>query len=303
MNPIDIMLLAFLFGFSPIAFYIFGRAKFTIEGGVKMFSRYRLHLTILLLILGMKSFLDLFNDPIKDVYHADFTPLIHSIEGDAVLWVQDALLSNWMTIFLLAVYLVGYIFLYNFSFALFAYMDKRKAANDVIFNNLIILVMSIPFYWFFPVYVTSWPKVLDPSAAAVVPGMDALAYNYHPWVNEFFQLHDPFDNCFPSLHFAVPFAILIILIRSVPGFKLYKWFLGIMTALTALAIVYLGIHWIIDIFAGMAVALVSVYLTERYGDRFWRRLDGAYAKAEKRYDDWLARRKSATDNPPPAHPD
>ena len=76
-----------------------------------------------------------------------------------------------------------------------------------------------------------------------------------------------------------------------------------MTALTALAIVYLGIHWIIDIFAGMAVALVSVYLTERYGDRFWRRLDGAYAKAEKRYDDWLARRKSATDNPPPAHPD
>jgi membrane-associated phospholipid phosphatase len=293
MNPIDIALLAFLFGFSPIAFYIFGREKFTIDGGVKMFSRYRLHLAILLGILVMKSALDTLNDPIKEAFSLDFTPLIHSIEGDAVLQVQRALLNDWVTLFLIIVYLIGYIFLYNFSFALFAYMDKRKVANDVIFNNLIILVISIPFYWFFPVYVTSWPKVVDPGATAIVPGMDALAYNYSPEINAFFQLHDPFDNCFPSLHIAVPFAILIILIRTVPGFRLYKWFLGIMTALTGLAIIYLGIHWIIDIFAGMAFAGASVLLTERYSDGFWRRLDGAYAKAEGWYDKRMAARKAS----------
>jgi len=293
MNPIDLALLAFLFGFSPVAFYIFGREKFTINGGVMMFSRYRIHLAILLGILVMKSALDLLNDPIKEALSLDFTPLIFSIEGDAVLHVQRALLSDGMTLFLLIVYLIGYIFLYNFSFALFAYMDRRKVANDVIFNNLIILVMSIPFYWFFPVYVTSWPQVHDPSATAVVPGMQALAYNYSPQINQFFRLHDPFDNCFPSLHVAVPLAIFIILVRTVPGFRLYKWFLGIMTALIAVAIIYLGVHWIIDIFAGMAVAVVSVYLTERYSDGFWRRLDGAYARAVKWYDERKGSKKAS----------
>ncbi|MFH0816857.1 MAG: phosphatase PAP2 family protein [Methanobacteriota archaeon] len=283
MNPIDLALLAFLFGFSPVAFYIFGRAKFTLEGGVMMFSRYRIHLAILLGILVMKSALDMLNDPIKEALNLDFTPLIFSIEGDAVLHVQRALLSDGMTLFLLIVYLIGYIFLYNFSFALFAYMDRRKVANDVIFNNLIILVISIPFYWFFPVYVTSWPFMAGQGGGAVVPGMQALAYNYSPQVNEFFVLHDPFDNCFPSLHVAVPFAILLILVRSVPGFRLYKWFLGVMTALIAVAIIYLGVHWITDIFAGMAVAAVSVFLTERYSDGFWGRLDGAYAKAVRWY--------------------
>jgi membrane-associated phospholipid phosphatase len=243
-------------------------------------------------ILGMKSFLDMFNDPIRDALSLDFTPLIHSVEGNSVLVVQQALLSEWTTIFLLTVYLIGYIFLYNFSFALFAYMDRRKVANDVIFNNLIILVMSVPFYWFFPVYVTSWPFMAGQAGQAVVPGMQALAYNFSPQMNEFFTLHDPFDNCFPSLHVAVPLAILVILVRTVPGFRLYKWFLGVMTALIAVAIIYLGVHWITDIFAGIAVAVASVCLTERYGDRFWKRLDGAYARAAGWFDRQRAPAKS-----------
>jgi hypothetical protein len=43
--------------------------------------------------------------------------------------------------------------------------------------------------------------------------------------------------------------------------------------LTSFCILYLGIHWLLDIVGGMLVAAAAVYLSDRYADSVWKILD------------------------------
>ena len=75
----------------------------------------------------------------------------------------------------------------------------------------------------------------------------------------------------PSLHIGLPFAIWLTMTRwDEDGRWLrFRRFLVIFLALTAFSIIYLGIHWAIDIIGGMIVAIVAVSVTERTHKGIW----------------------------------
>ena len=112
-------------------------------------------------------------------------------------------------------------------------------------NYLLIYALAVPYYLFFNVEVTSsW-----------IPHMDALLYHDNLY-STFYVEHDPLDNAIPSLHIAIPFGILMINYLHVrergiqmKSWKLYRYhrFIIINTGLFIFSILYLGIHWLIDI--------------------------------------------------------
>ena len=271
MNAIDAILVVYLLASFPIGVYLFARKKVNWSGLEDMVSKYRWHLLMLLCLFAFKSLVMSFEVTVEGVLGYDATEFVHSIEGDAVLAVQRAFLSEAMTVAMGAVYIGSFLFIYVFSFLLFAYSDRFKTASQLMFMNLVLLLISIPFYFFAIVYVTSWPLVNDPGATAVVPGMQALLYNYNDQIHGFFTSYDTFNNSFPSMHVGYPAAILILLWRKQPGFKGYKIFLGVMVFLISLSIVYLGIHWFVDILGGLVAAFAAILLAERYSEPFWRR--------------------------------
>jgi membrane-associated phospholipid phosphatase len=61
-----------------------------------------------------------------------------------------------------------------------------------------------------------------------------------------------------------------------------------MIGLIAVAIVYLGIHWLTDIIGGVLIAVIGVIITERYAERFWRHLNRFDRKLRKKYTRWDA---------------
>ena len=75
----------------------------------------------------------------------------------------------------------------------------------------------------------------------------------------------------PSLHIGLPFAIWLTMTRwDEDGRWLrFRRFLVIFLALTAFSIIYLGIHWAIDIIGGMIVAIAAVSVTERTHKGIW----------------------------------
>ena len=123
--------------------------------------------------------------------------------------------------------------------------------DKVTLNYLLIYAIAVPYYLFFNVEVTSsW-----------IPGMDALLYHDGTYTS-FYVSHDPLDNAVPSLHVAIPFGILLLnwLHVKEKGVRLRDWehwryhvFIAANTILFMFSILYLGIHWIIDIPLGMAV--------------------------------------------------
>ncbi|MCK5024778.1 MAG: phosphatase PAP2 family protein, partial [Thermoplasmata archaeon] len=142
-------------------------------------------------------------------------------------------------------------------------------ASKLALLNLVLIILTIPFYLFVVVYVPSYPKMFYPEAQSLIRGMEPLLYNLDPNINEFFMGYETFNNCFPSMHIGFPSAILMTLVWNIQGYRGYKIFLFVMIILITLSIVYLGIHWLSDIAGGLLIALLGVFITEKVSRRFW----------------------------------
>jgi len=281
MNIVDIAVLVFLFVSFPIGIYIFSGKRVTWDGVLKLCSKYEYHFYLLIFIFVVKTVVLFLEEPVESLYAIDFTQMIHDVEGNHVFWIQHRLLHPWMTVSMISVYVGSFMFIFVFSFLLFAYLGRFKIASDLVFLNWVLLLLTIPFYLLVVVYVPSYPKMFFPGSQSIVMGMEPLLYNYSPSMNEFFTVYDTFNNCFPSMHIGYPCAILILLARQVKGFFRYKLFLFIMLILISTAILYLGIHWILDIFGGVAIAFVGVALTEKFSRPFWKRTYKIIHKIER----------------------
>ncbi|MCS5537080.1 MAG: phosphatase PAP2 family protein, partial [Candidatus Poseidoniaceae archaeon] len=184
-----------------------------------------------------------------------WTEWIYAIEGNATLWIQEVFQNPVLTEILNFHYLFIYLFLIYITTIYFAFVGERDMTDKVTLNYLLIYAIAVPYYLFFNVEVTSsW-----------IPGMDALLY-HDAWYTEFYATHDPLDNAVPSLHIAIPFGIILLNWLHVRerGMKMKEWahyryhlFIVANTLLFSFTILYLGIHWIVDIPLGMAVGAIG----------------------------------------------
>ena len=180
-------------------------AKVTSEGFIDFIRRYWLHIAIVLVIYNAKDFLD----EVDRILMANtdgmlnMTPWIYAIEADMVLWVQETFRADWLTAFMTHFYVVGFMVICYVSIFYFAYFDDRYMADRISLAIFWVYVIAIPFYLFFNVHVTG----------NYIPGMETLAYNHTPEINDWFHRIDPLTNGMPSLHIAFPFAVWLCLLR------------------------------------------------------------------------------------------
>lgn len=242
-------------------------AKVTVHGFIDFLRRYWLHLGIVLLIYNAKDFLD----EIDRILMANtdgmlnMTPWIYAIEGDMALWVQDTFYSDWMTALMTHFYVVGFMVICYVSIFYFAYFDDRYMADRISLTIFWVYVLAIPFYLFFNVHVTG----------NFIPGMETLAYDHTPEINDWFHRIDPLTNGMPSLHIGFPFAVWLCLLRfDTDGrWKIYRRIVFLYVLLTAFCILYLGIHWFMDIIGGMVVAAIAVSIANKMSGPMWKIFD------------------------------
>ncbi len=242
-------------------------AKVTMDGFIDFLRRYWLHLAMVLLIYNAKDFLD----EVDRILMANtdgmlnMTPWIYAIEGNMVLWVQETFRSDWLTSFMTHFYVVGFMVICYVSIFYFAYFDDRYMADRIALTIFWVYVLAIPFYLFFNVHVTG----------NYIPGMETLAYNHTSEINDWFHRIDPLTNGMPSLHIGFPFAAWLCLLRfDTDGrWTVYRKIIFAYVVLTAFCILYLGIHWFMDIIGGMVVAAIAVNIADKMAEPVWRILD------------------------------
>ena len=259
MSPYTIMMILVVF-FTPVVCWLFSISQREHRVAVSMWAkefhdkRYYLHAFGYVIIVKWKEMTDLINDPIKsDVGH--WTDLIYAIEGEFTKHIQDFFMNDTLTSVLNFHYLFIYLFLIYVTTVYFAYTGDRDMTDKVTLNYLLIYALAVPYYLFFNVEVTSsW-----------IPGMEALLYHDGAYT-VFYATHDPLDNCVPSLHVAIPFGILMLNYLHVKEsggtmkeWRHYNYFLFVLinTILFIFSIMYLGIHWFIDIPLGLLIGGVG----------------------------------------------
>jgi len=187
-------------------------------------------------------------------YFPQLAQYILLLEGSRVSYFQ-MVIHPILTYISAFIYLWGFSYLLIFTFLLLVITRQFKVLQEYSIGFILIYLAAFPFYIFTPVKVTGYS----------LPNVAPLLYDLDPIVREALHVVDPLqDNCFPSLHAALSImAMLIILLRT--DLTRFKIFAVSLTLAIQFTIFYLGIHWIADFIAGMALGCLSYFVATRYG--------------------------------------
>lgn len=198
---------------------------------------------IMMLESGLANSIASSSDAISNTYW------MYSHGGELIRYIQNRLETGFLTDLLIFVYVWGFSFIIYFTpVYLLASNDTilfKKFSVALILNYLILL----PFYTLLPVSVTS---------ASAATMLKPLLYTDELW-GKLVMSMDPLNNDFPSGHISLLLTTLIILSSS-HYHRRYTHFVMWGLIFVSVAILYLGIHWIMDILGGIALAVGVVLL-------------------------------------------
>jgi membrane-associated phospholipid phosphatase len=180
----------------------------------------------------------------------DFANNIKGVEGDFVYWFSQ----NWipaLVYFFVIIYIGIYPFTLWFSPAYFLITNNKKALKTLAYGLLLIYIIALPFYLFLP--ITNVYNFYDVNSAleSVIPS-----------VENFFYSTTTQNNCLPSLHTAM--TILVAYSVSLTKNKRLTYFSYFIMITVIISVIYLSIHWVLDVFSGALISIVVILILRRY---------------------------------------
>lgn len=123
--------------------------------------------------------------------------------------------------------------------------DFKKMIRYALSAHIVQVFLITPFYLTFHLqevwYVLGQPDGLDRHLTGAAAAGTAL-------------------NCFPSMHTSITFAMFLLVLREKD--KLFKIFMSFFCLSVAFSTLYLEVHWVIDVIAGMILAYLTVKLVD-----------------------------------------
>ncbi|UCE81412.1 MAG: phosphatase PAP2 family protein [Methanobacteriota archaeon] len=180
-----------------------------------------------------------------------YTNWLFRIGGDAIRILQDRLDYQVLVDFSILIYVWVFAFIIYFTPILILAVDDRatfrRYSISMLFNYLILL----PFYIFFPVTVTGF---------YADSGMTPLLYIDTNWGRMVTSI-DPLNNDFPSAHISLVVTALLVLLSAGADYRRYYYFVAVSAIGITFSVLYLGVHWLADVFAGLALAVGAYFIS------------------------------------------
>ena len=241
-------------------------------------SRLRLEapiIVILLAVLGLNRVMRQAGPAISREIGFHMTATFYSIEGEFIL-VFQRIASAEMTTYFSIIYVYGYAFLLVFPVvAYFALSDThpfRRLLAAYSFNYAIGVVVYI-------LVIAYGPRNMMPELVG-----ETMLYDNSPQYQHLTREVNRNVNVFPSLHTSLAATVAIFAYRTREQFRLWFPVAVVIAVSVIISTMYLGIHWAIDVVAGLVLAGLAVVLADRLVERWdtlqhavmrrWNRLTG-----------------------------
>ncbi|MFO8109222.1 MAG: phosphatase PAP2 family protein [Thermoplasmata archaeon] len=194
----------------------------------------------------------------------------YSLEGVGhIVWLQQTL-DNYYVIHASSIfYILGLSYFVIFAPIFFLIRCEIHIFEQFCKALAVNYMFLLSGYFLLHVLVTSYYQ----------PGeIQAFMYDI-PQYNAIILLTNRQSNCFPSGHISIPLTITLIA-RYRTGLKKLQTMGFIFVIVTVFVIIYLGIHWLIDIPAGIAVAIFAYWSTSN------GTFDTLFDKITKPFEKW-----------------
>lgn len=240
-------------------FVPWARRFWTLAHFSRMLGRHGWVLVGLVLML-VPSYIESAVDPIIDaILGVDFTNILYNLEDGLHQRLQQGLVGmQWLLQPLLAtMYVAGFPVLLILTPVLGVWLDHGLLARRALGAYALCFAFALPFYLFFPVREV-W-HYYDPMNQGEVVN---LAIQYQ-WIHEHIYAYNEINNCFPSLHTAISTCMAAVAWRTGAP-RSYVVFATLVAICIVLSTIYLGVHWVTDVVAGLLLAALVVKLVERF---------------------------------------
>lgn len=213
---------------------------------------------VLFAVLGTNRLLRQLGPKLSKEIGIHLTETFYTVEGEFIL-VFQAIESPAVTAYFTAMYVYGYTFLLVFPVvAYFALSDTRPfrrllmayALNYAIGLLLYILVIAYG------------PRNLMPELFA-----ETMLYGTNPEYQHLTREVNRNSNVFPSLHTSISATVAAFAYGTRSRYPYWFPVAVVLAASIVVSTMYLGIHWAIDVVAGLVLAVLSVALSKRLVDR------------------------------------
>ncbi|MEA3190332.1 MAG: hypothetical protein QOD77_914 [Thermoplasmata archaeon] len=183
------------------------------------------------------------------------TAFIASYEGGFHAWLQALPGQTFLLPVLAVVYLAGFPYIIIAAVVHGVWRDDGARARQAAAAYALCFAIALPFYLLVPV---------DEVWHHFGPGNDGpvrqLAMQQYPLVRDHLYAFNEVNNCLPSLHTAISVAMALI-VRGTPRFGRFA---AVLAGLIVASTMYLGIHWVTDVVAGLGLAWLAVFLARRF---------------------------------------
>lgn len=212
----------------------------------------RVYVLLLLLVLAISMKQVSIQQKIVAIFgYHDATALISAINPDFTLIFQKGIYAS-LTYLMTFTYVLIYPSALIFTILILFYYRETELFKRASLMFSLNYLIAFPFFMLFHVSTTG----------ATLPGVEPLIYEEFPRICTAITTVDPLDNCFPSLHVAMVFSAFLIMLGT--AYRRYKIFLYFAVPATVFAVLYLGIHWLVDVFAGIVLASFTYYLAKLF---------------------------------------
>lgn len=228
-------------------------------------SENSLYIGLLLVVLVINS---VSRETVTDVSWIigwNITGTIFNVEGTFVAWLQS-FANPIATAYFSFAYVYGYVFVLVFPIVAYAAIQSSRQFRELISAYVFNYGIGLVFY---AVFVSYGPRNLLPDL------VDSLLYTTYPHVQFLTSIVNSNTNVFPSLHASLVTTVAVFAYRTKTIYPIWYPVAVFLAGSVMVATMYLGIHWAVDVIAGILLGGVSVKLGIELADRLEERTSGS----------------------------
>ncbi|WP_137291199.1 phosphatase PAP2 family protein [Natronorubrum halophilum] len=182
----------------------------------------------------------------------DITDELYAVEGEFVAYLQDIVPEATIGFFS-AMYMFGFPFLLVTAPILYFLWSSQRHLKELLIAYLFNYLLGSICYTLFIAY----------GPRNHLSTVDGLMYSFYPETQELTSAVSANTDVFPSLHTSLSIVVLLFAWRS--RRESPRWFpiASFVVTCVVFSTMYLGIHWLLDVVAGVALGVGSVIAAER----------------------------------------